>query len=137
MEKAMSENDDGPKIIIDSEWKEDAAKEKARISEEVDKTVRQEPLPEPSLVELVNMIVMQASVGLSGYKGPDGKTLPADPGVAKHYIDLLELLRDKTAGNVTDDEKNLLDGILHEMRMTYVQVVSGNAAPPPSPSPSA
>jgi hypothetical protein len=39
---------------------------------------------------------------------------------AKHFIDMLAVLEEKTAGNRTADESALLDGFLHELRMAYV-----------------
>lgn len=114
------------KIIIDSDWKDEAASEKARLDEELSKQEASKgPLPEPTILELVNMVVMQASIGLGGYQTPTGETLPPDSSAAKHYIDLLELLKDKTAGNVTDEESKIIQTVLHELRLAYVQVVSG------------
>ena len=121
-----------PKIIVDSDWKKDAAEEKSRLEEETRDVGKGAPLPEPSLLEIVNMIVMQATMALGGVKTPSGETLPPDPGVAKHYIDMLELLKNKTAGNITDQEHKLLDTLLHELRMQYVTAVK---APPSQESP--
>ena len=126
------EEPDAPKIIVDSDWKQEAAEEKARLARETQDAGRREPLPDPSLGEIINMIVMQASIGLGGMKTPTGQTLPPDHSLAKHYIDLLELLKDKTAGNATDEEHKVLDAVLHEMRMRYVREVS---VPPPSSKP--
>jgi uncharacterized protein DUF1844 len=131
MEKHMADqtNDESaPKIIIDSDWKQDAAAEKERLAKEAEASSDAVgEIPEPSLIELVNMIVMQASVGLGGYRAPTGETQPPNMGIAKHYIDLLDLLREKTAGNVSEDEKTLLDGVLHELRMQYVEVATPGA----------
>ena len=40
---------------------------------------------------------------------------------AKYMIDLLQLLKDKTAGNLDKDEQNLLNGCLYDLRMKYVE----------------
>ncbi len=40
---------------------------------------------------------------------------------AKQTIDILGLLREKTEGNLKDEEKQLLEGILFELRMRYVK----------------
>ena len=42
--------------------------------------------------------------------------------MAKHHIDTLAVLEEKTSGNLTDEEKKLLDNALYEVRMRYVQV---------------
>jgi hypothetical protein len=41
--------------------------------------------------------------------------------LAKHNIDLLELMQDKTRGNLTPDEAKLLEQVLFELRMRYVE----------------
>jgi len=45
------------------------------------------------------------------------KNLPA----AKHTIDILSMLKEKTKGNLEDYENRLLDGILYELRVRYVR----------------
>jgi hypothetical protein len=44
--------------------------------------------------------------------------------MAKHQIDTLGVLEEKTANNLTPDEKRLLDAALYETRMRYVSVAS-------------
>jgi hypothetical protein len=122
--------DDEKKIIVDDDWKAQAKQEKERLTEE---TAREEPLPAPSFVELINMIAMQAMVGLGGMTGPGGERIPPSLELAKHYIDMLQILDDKTKNNLTDDERKLLDQLLYEMRMRYVQSASGGAVPPAVP----
>lgn len=45
-----------------------------------------------------------------------------DMELAKHAIDTIALLRDKTAGNLTEDEAELLTRILYELKMRYVRM---------------
>ena len=40
---------------------------------------------------------------------------------ARHTIDTLEMLRDKSQGNLDEEETKLLDGLLYELRMRYVE----------------
>lgn len=40
---------------------------------------------------------------------------------AKQNIDLIQLLKDKTKGNLTNDETRLIDNLLHTLRMKYVE----------------
>jgi predicted kinase len=44
--------------------------------------------------------------------------------MAKHQIDTLDVLEDKTKNNLSDDEKQLIDAALYEARMRYVTVAS-------------
>ena len=126
----MSKEDEGPKIIVDSDWKEEAAKEKEQLDEQTKETGHARGMPEPSLTEIVNLLMMQAVVGLGGMKSPTGESFGPDLTAAKHFIDLLGVLQDKTKGNLTDEEKNALDAVVYEMRMRYVEATS---APPPKP----
>jgi hypothetical protein len=46
--------------------------------------------------------------------------------VAAHQmIDLISLLQEKTTGNLTPDEAKLVDDLLYELRMRYVQAQQG------------
>ena len=125
----MGDETSEPKIHVDSDWKEEARREKERLAEQEAKETAAGPLPGPSFLEIVNMIAMQAAVSIGGFQHPSGETVPPDLAMAKHLIDLLEVLGNKTKGNLTDEEHKALDGVLYEMRMRYVQGVKG---PPPS-----
>lgn len=123
--------DEGKKIIVDDDWKAEAKREKERLAEQ---TQQREPLPGPSFAELVNIVVMQAMAGLGLLGGPGGERLPPDLEVAKHFIDMLQLLEDKTRNNLTPEEKRLLDQVLYETRMTFVQMAGASGAAPPPPA---
>jgi len=116
------------KIIVDEDWKAEAKREKERLAEE---TAKREPLPGPNFGELLNLIAMQAMAGLGLVSGPGGERIPPNLEIAKHFVDLLQVLEDKTKNNLTPEEKKLLDQVLYEMRMRYVQAAGG--APPPKP----
>jgi hypothetical protein len=49
--------------------------------------------------------------------GQKTKNLP----MAKQTVDLLAMLEEKTRGNLTSDEENILKNILYELRMLYVK----------------
>jgi Domain of unknown function (DUF1844) len=44
---------------------------------------------------------------------------------AAQMIEILELLEQKTKGNLTDDEQRLLEQVLYELRMRFVQATQG------------
>lgn len=46
----------------------------------------------------------------------------ADPEGARHIIDTLAMLRDKTQGNLSAEEARLLDGVLYDLRLKYVEL---------------
>lgn len=122
-------NENEPRIFIDDDWKEQARREK----EEADRMTRQDELPgelpAPSLAEIVQMIAVQATFGLGGIRDPQtGQVIPPDLMLARHYIDLLELFQQKTADRVNDNEKAIIEGTLHELRMLFVHLAQAGAA---------
>ena len=50
-----------------------------------------------------------------------GETAEADPLVAQQTIDTLEMIRDKTRGNLDEEERKLIDSLLYELRMRFVE----------------
>jgi len=124
--------EESPHIFVDSDWKEQARREK----EELDRQTREEPepghLPEPAMGEIVQMIVIQASLGFGGFQDPNtGQTIPPNLAVARHYIDLLDLLLNKTRNNLDEKERAMMEGTLHELRMAFVQLAGVGAGPAP------
>lgn len=122
--------DEERKLHIDDDWKSQAAAEKARLAESVEDT-SQRQLPNADFVGLVQIIAMQALVGLGGMAGPGGQEIPPNLELAKHHIDMLDVLDKKTQGNLSPEEKRLLDTTLHQLRMAYVEQLRGGG--PPSP----
>lgn len=123
---------DQKRILVDDDWKAQAQAEKERLAEQ---TAQQEggPAPAPQFAEILDLIVMQAAAGLGLMRGHGGERIPPNLEVAKHFIDLIQVLEDKTKGNLTPDEKKMMDGVLYEMRMRYVQVagaLTGVGTPP-------
>ncbi len=125
------------KIIVDDDWKAEAKREKERLARQ---TAAPEPLPPPSFAELVNLIVVQAMAGLGLLAGPGGDRIPPNLEMARHFIDLLQVLEEKTRNNLTPEEKTLVDQVLYDLRMTFVQMTSAGStagrvpptsAPPP------
>lgn len=113
---------DSNKLHIDDDWKAQAAKEKERLAETTQERPETGP-PEASFSALVQLLAMQAMVGLGGYRGPGGQVIPPNIEVAKHHIDLLDVLDRISRGNLTPEEKKLLDTTLHQLRMAYVETL--------------
>lgn len=83
-------------------------------------------LPPADFQYLVLFLATQAMLCLGEQPDPSTgdriQNLPA----AKHTIDLLGVIHEKTKGNLTDDESQLLDNMLYDLRMRYVRT-SGQA----------
>ncbi|MGE3640650.1 MAG: DUF1844 domain-containing protein, partial [Pirellulales bacterium] len=52
------------------------------------------------------------------------------PQQAKYLIDTIEVVNDKTKGNTTPQEAQLMEEILHQLRMVYVQIAGIEPAKP-------
>jgi len=127
---AEEEKKEEKKIIIDEDWKQQAKREKeilaAKEEAKKEKTEEQEaqrgPLPQGNFAALVSMLVTQAlfSLGLVQMKG-QGEREP-DLEMAKYNIDMLETLEEKTRGNLSEEEKKVLENTLDQVRMAYVKV---------------
>ncbi len=67
-------------------------------------------------------ISTQTLMNLGEIANPADGQKRQDLGAAKELIDLLGILRDKTAGNLDSGEQELLDGMLYDLRLRYVEV---------------
>ncbi|MFV1965767.1 MAG: DUF1844 domain-containing protein [Pirellulaceae bacterium] len=127
------EQKDKPRIVVDGDWKEQvqAEKEAARQAAE-QKTPEKpsaDPLPPASFSLLVSSLATQALMWMGQIPDPEGKSnVQIDH--AKHSIDMLGMLEEKTKGNLTPEESVAMDQVLHELRMVYVAVAK---TPPDSP----
>jgi hypothetical protein len=81
----------------------------------------------PRFLDLVQSIQLGAMVSLGMVQGPDGKQPPANLPAAKDAIDILGILQEKTKGNLTKEEEEVLREGLYHLRMGYVALLS---APP-------
>ncbi len=89
--------------------------------------------PAPSVIGLIDLFVNQAYMGLGAIKDPDSEQPIVDLAYAKHSIDMLELVREKTQGNLTAPEQNYLDNTLYQLRMTFVRFQNNPPAAEPTP----
>jgi hypothetical protein len=140
--------DEKPSLHIDTDWKKQAQEEKRRLAEEAAAKaaapaagteavgVPEEPgagarpgarqrgqLPQASFMTLVQSLMTQALFYL-GELAARGAEPSVNLDMAKHQIDTLGVLEEKTKGNLTEDEQRLMDTALYEVRMRYVNVAS-------------
>ena len=116
------------KIIVDEDWKSQVAAEKEAMQKQSEEAVKKPPadeaanLPPPSLTFLANSLYLQAAISLGLLPNPlTGKSEPSFA-QAKHTIDMLDILQQKTEGNRTPDETEIIEEMLHQLRMAYVSV---------------
>ena len=80
-------------------------------------------LPEASFATLVQSILTQALFYL-GELSPYGGEPTLNLDMARHQVDTLGVLEEKTVNNLHEDEKRLLDAALYDVRTRFVSVAS-------------
>jgi Domain of unknown function (DUF1844) len=76
--------------------------------------------PEASLLALLDMLAGEAAMCMGMVKSPVGAEIPTDLDTARQVIDMLGMLEQKTKGNLTAEEKDVLENILAYLRMQFV-----------------
>lgn len=117
---------DQPKIIVDDDWKSAARAEKEKLaqSEAAKAKAGSDPdaMPDqPSFEHLVTMLTSQALMYLGQIPDQSGRGVIALD-IAKMQIDLLGVIEEKTKGNLSPEETELLTGTLGELRSIFVEV---------------
>jgi hypothetical protein len=74
----------------------------------------------PSFYDLVAMMAEPVPIYLGDARLPDGQ-VATNLEMARLHIDLLEILHQKTAGNLTPQERAFLEDLLYRLRVRYVQ----------------
>lgn len=84
------------------------------------------PAEHPAKIDLTTFILSVASaayMGLGVVPSGDDKKTSVNLDLAKQNIDLLELIHEKTKGNRTAEEDRLIEQLLFEVRMRYVEAL--------------
>lgn len=139
---------DEKKIIVDEDWKSRVAAEKEAAVREPRSTTAESgssdaipqgpsggempPMPPASFEMLVTTLATEAMIGLGQIPHPMTGKVHADASQAKYAIDMLEMLSEKTQGNLTPGEERGMRDLLHQLRMAFVALRSAGTAPPPA-----
>jgi hypothetical protein len=126
----MSNEADPPekKLYVDEDWKSQVEAEKAAAAGKEQKAEPAgekrppEPLPPPTLLFLASTLYLQGAIAMGLLPSPisDKSELQLDR--AKHAIDMLTMLQEKTEGNRTPEESEEIEATLHQLRMAYVSI---------------
>jgi hypothetical protein len=106
--------------LKDREAKEEAPKKEAKQDkklEEADST----PLPEVNFNSLIFSLSSSALLHLGEIADPHTGQKKKDIPLAKHSIDIIAMLKDKTKGNLTEEEQRFMESILADLRWRYVR----------------
>ena len=88
-----------------------------------DSDAAKEPLPEINFSTFVISLSTQALMHLGEIANPLSGQEERDVSVAKQMIDIVGMLQEKTRGNLTEGEAKLIEDILFDLRMRYVEAV--------------
>jgi hypothetical protein len=107
-------------------------------------SARSAPPPEPmrsdvdserSLAGLFVMLASSAAMAMGDAPDPMTGQVHRDLGQAAEIVDLLVLLREKTEGNRTAEETQILDEIVYDLQLRYVSATKRGGRPPGPPRP--
>lgn len=115
---------------VDESWKDAIWREKEAQSENLKGAAEELPPLEAGFPALVSTLGMQTLVALGAVKDPHGRAPQADLGQAQYLIDTLQMLAQKTRGNLTPEEETMLTDLLYELRMQFVKKSAGEPQTP-------
>jgi hypothetical protein len=133
---------------VDDDWKRKVEEEKERLSEPARPSrpepqrgappgrAAAEPPPQPPeepederaagpttpFLRFVGDLANQALTALGVYPDPITRTRQLSLEQARYIIDVLRVLKDKTKGNLTPDEQRVLDGLVYELQLQFVEM---------------
>lgn len=146
--------DEQPSLHIDTDWKKQAQEEKRRLAEQAAKATPAAPvapagassavaspaspgaaaagrraprgareLPPAGFASLVQSLMTQVLYYLGDLSASGGQPM-LNLDMAKHQLDTLSMLEEKTKNNLSDEEKTLLDAALYETRSRFIAIAS-------------
>lgn len=135
------EENEEPRIIVDEDWKSQVEREKEELKKQEQagqspsadsQSPDDFPIPPASFSVLLSTLVTQAMVGLGMFPDPASGEPNVNRALAKHFIDTISMLEEKTKGNLEDQEASQISDSLHQLRMAYLATAdsSPDVAPP-------
>ncbi len=79
------------------------------------------PLPEVNFTSLIFSLSSSAFLHLGEIADPESGEKKQDLPIAKQTIDTIAMLKEKTSGNLTEEEQKFIDSILTDLRWRYVK----------------
>ncbi len=110
-----------PEKAVDEEWKKHIQEEKEKDTEKQPAQETKQQIPKASFNLFISSLATQTLINLGEMASPFNKKKELDLDQAKFTLDTLQIIKDKTKGNLADDEKKYLDTLLYDLRMRYVE----------------
>jgi len=109
--------DDGGEVREDILKEQEEKREKPETKERTEEYT----LPEMNFPSFILSLHASAMFQFGDIADPVSKKKERNLPAVKQTIDILDMMKKKTSGNLDDEEEKLLDGILYELRMRYVK----------------
>ena len=126
--------DDKRRFNAEGTARDDVAEgpESAPIDVNAEQAAEADPAPafqhrskrEPSTIDFSGFVLSLAQaalVDLGVAPHPDSDEIRKDLPQARNTIDILGIVREKTTGNLSDEEAKLLDGLLYQLRLVFLE----------------
>ena len=118
----MADSQDTPsgfaaKKKVDESWKDNIEKEKGYEGHEDAKGV----VDEPSFSSFLSTLGTQAFFSLGEFQDPASPEIKTDLAQAKYLIDVIQILSDKTNGNLSEEEGLMIKELLYGLKMKFVE----------------
>jgi hypothetical protein len=110
--------------LKDTKLEEEAKKEEPK-DQAPKKEAERPPLPEVSFNSLIFSLSSTVFFHLGEIADPQSGKKAKDLPLAKHTIDIIAMLKEKTEGNLTEEEKKFIENILTDLRWRYVNATKG------------
>lgn len=91
------------------------------VAKDSSKEEKATPMPEINFLTFVMSLSSSALIYLGEIPNPVTNKKEKNITLAKQNIDILSMLSEKTKGNLKDEEKQLLDQFLYDLRLKYVE----------------
>ncbi len=105
----------------ESEVSSEEPKPKEKQAETAKKEEKEKKLPPMDFTTFILSLATSAQVHLGAIPNPTTGRQEQNLSLAKETIDLLDILKDKTKGNLTSEEDRLFEHVLYDLRMMYVE----------------
>ncbi len=100
---------------VDDEWKTQVESEKKAAKE------KQEAYHEPTFKIFISSLSVQAMIALGKLENPVSGKIEINLEQARFLVDTIGILKEKTRGNLTEEEGKFLEDSLFSLRMMYVE----------------
>lgn len=82
-------------------------------------------VPPVDFISFVLSLAASAQIHMGLIEDPEQKKKEAKLPLAQQTIDVLGILQEKTKGNLTEEEAEILEEILHSLRLQFIEVKKG------------